>query len=460
MEESARNLRALTILSTALTIPFRVPEPDSVGVLVVTKDIWSLRLGWSELLLSSDAVRARGALTEMNLLGLDKAVALRLAHDPWVDELGEEYYDRRLFGSRWALWESLDVLFDDESGTSLRGLYALIYPFWSLDTRWGGQLSFQHDSGTTRAQRGSELAKVHLEGLDPLDYRYRRDLWELDAALAYQWGASVKQRLTLQLEASDSRYEPDASVPAGRRDEFLRAVRRRPEFTNQVLLGWSLRGTDYEKQRDVNTYSLTEDFRTGLELQASVGLSHRALGSDRDYVSLFGLAGYRWVGARGTMLAASVEGGGRRGHDGVFDRRLESRLEIVGPASPWGRVVWKSVASQVWDNRTLGLQAVGGDGGLRGHPIGVLRGDSAWLSNLELRSRSWHWRTYQVGGVAFWDVGSAWDEGARPPLRHGVGLGFRVLLPQVNRRLLRLDLAAPPDRLLAARLVFAFDQAF
>ncbi len=80
MEESARNLRALTILSTALTIPFRVPEPDSVGVLVVTKDIWSLRLGWSELLLSSDAIRARGALTEMNLLGLDKAVALRPAH--------------------------------------------------------------------------------------------------------------------------------------------------------------------------------------------------------------------------------------------------------------------------------------------------------------------------------------------------------------------------------------------
>ena len=56
---------------------------------------------------------------------------------------------------------------------------------------------------------------------------------------------------------------------------------------------------------------------------------------------------------------------------------------------------------------------------------------------------------------------SAWFDGAdEPPPLHGVGVGLRYFLPQFNHRLVRLDLAAPPDRLGEPRFVFSFDQAF
>jgi len=460
VEESARNLRGLTILSVATAIPFRVDDPEAVGVLVLTKDVWSLRLGWTKLLYIDGTLHARGALTEMNLLGMDKNVAIRIAHDPWIDELGQSYYDRRVFGSHWTFLESLDLLFDDETGTGLAGSYALVRPFWSLDTRWAAQLSFAHDARTLRAQQGGAIARLALDDGTTYSYQYDRDYWAGDAIVAVQLGGGYKHRISLGLFAESRAYTPNASVPADRREEYLDTIRLRPERTNQLAATWLFRGTDYRTLRDVDTYAITEDFRSGPELELSAGLSDRRLGSDLDFVALSGSAGYRWVTDRALMVAVSQGAATRLQGDSHVDQTLTSSVRLVSPSSSHGRIVWRTAVELRADNRTLGLQVLGGDGALRGHAKGALRGDHAWVSNLEWRSRSWHWATYQVGYTVYWDSGAAWDEGDRPATHHGVGFGGRVLIPQVNRRLLRFDLAAPPDDPAAFRFVFAFDQAF
>ena len=43
MDETARNLRGLSQVSLVLVVPLRGSAPDRVKVLVITKDVWSLR---------------------------------------------------------------------------------------------------------------------------------------------------------------------------------------------------------------------------------------------------------------------------------------------------------------------------------------------------------------------------------------------------------------------------------
>ncbi|HEX8700535.1 MAG TPA: hypothetical protein VF815_16920, partial [Myxococcaceae bacterium] len=43
-QETARNLRALSIFSAVRVVAVKGEAPDSVAVLIITKDIWSLRL--------------------------------------------------------------------------------------------------------------------------------------------------------------------------------------------------------------------------------------------------------------------------------------------------------------------------------------------------------------------------------------------------------------------------------
>ena len=42
--ETERNLRKMFILATAVVLPVKARAPDAVSVLVVTKDLWSIRL--------------------------------------------------------------------------------------------------------------------------------------------------------------------------------------------------------------------------------------------------------------------------------------------------------------------------------------------------------------------------------------------------------------------------------
>ena len=50
---------------------------------------------------------------------------------------------------------------------------------------------------------------------------------------------------------------------------------------------------------------------------------------------------------------------------------------------------------------------------------------------------------FRIGGLVFWDLGATADEWAQLQAFNSVGLGLRVLIPQVNTLVLRFDLAFP-----------------
>jgi hypothetical protein len=87
------------------------------------------------------------------------------------------------------------------------------------------------------------------------------------------------------------------------------------------------------------------------------------------------------------------------------------------------------------ENRRLLL---GGATGLRGTFPEEFSGRNLVLANFEYRARPFVILTNWIGPVLFYDAGSVFD--SSPVFTHTVGLGFRVLFPQLNQFVLRFDL--------------------
>ncbi len=86
---------------------------------------------------------------------------------------------------------------------------------------------------------------------------------------------------------------------------------------------------------------------------------------------------------------------------------------------------------------------LGGDTSLRGYPSSFFVGKDVIVYNLEFRSRPVEIFSAQVGIALFHDVGDAYDGLSELRLRRGVGMGLRMLFPQLSRMVLRADLGVP-----------------
>jgi outer membrane translocation and assembly module TamA len=88
-------------------------------------------------------------------------------------------------------------------------------------------------------------------------------------------------------------------------------------------------------------------------------------------------------------------------------------------------------------------QGLGGTTRLRGYQNIAAVGDHYLASNLEFRTRPLDILTTQLGAVAFYDMGDAFDTFGQLQLKHGVGAGIRFLAPQLDREVFRLDVGVP-----------------
>jgi hypothetical protein len=116
-------------------------------------------------------------------------------------------------------------------------------------------------------------------------------------------------------------------------------------------------------------------------------------------------------------------------------------FEVINWSPPFegGRFVTR-VLTELRQNDLDNNQVVLGAGlGLRGTPSGAYVGRNMVLGNFEYRTRPFNITTLLAGLVLFYDVGSAWTDGG-PELTHTVGIGLRILIPQLNTQVIRLDL--------------------
>lgn len=514
-EESGRNLRSFFILSVARLVPVRGAAPGRIGILVVTKDQWSLRLNTNLAIDQSRLDSLSFSFSENNLAGRNKTLSVNFAMDAGRLNLGLAYQDPRVWSTRLTMRLSAGLYLARSDSAVEGGAARLVLgrPLYSLRTRFGWALSVDWDRGKSRSLSGGDLRVLttapftFLRDLatgggpgvwalagPPAVYRYQTLSGALEGT--YSAGLRYKFNLTAGLRfasrRSDLSEEFPADAPQRVRDSFTNLYMPRSEDASGPYLSVSSFESRFVRLQNIETFALSEDFRLGYAVTATLRYATPLLGLSSHFAEAGTEISYRhYFGDDLLTYAVGLSG---RLQEGVYpqppatplsgwqlvNQDLSATLRNVSPRFGVFRLhVYGRLRLRARDLDNLNL-TMGSDNGLRGFaprsfPVGGI-GRARYGTNVELRTTALNLWTLHVGAVAFYDGGDAptsllHSAGAAgssvevPPTWHqDVGVGLRILFPQFNRDVLRLDLAFPLEAPLtsayAPRFSVEFGQAF
>ena len=499
VDETARNLRSLFQLSLVLLVPLEADSPDQVRVLVITKDIWSLRLGWSAEVQRFELLRLDTALTEVNLAGTHQTVAAQFGLDPASYYFGGAYEDLRVSGSRIHARVQGDLVFNRATGSPEGSFGSLLYeqPLYSLATKWAWRAYFTwrkdierefvgssvqpYDAAATRSQFTPRQGAPDLQ-LNPARQSIPR-MWDRDLvfgqyALIRSFGTRYKFDGSVGAEALRAVYRPgDLSqyLPAAAA-EFERVIV--PVSDQRVSPFVSLRAhtSDFLRTLDFESLGLQEDVSLGHDLTVKLYPASRAVGSTRNLFGWNVSLGYTFPLGDGVARAVAVSNT-ELSEPGKTDATLRGTLRVTSPSLGFGRLIFDATVIDRYADYFRQRFILGGNGRLRGFMADEFKGPDVVAANLEYRTPPLNVFSVQVGGAVFYDVGDAFDGFGQLCPKQGAGFGGRFVFPQLERGAWRLDWGFPLDdnhhcdlahgralavtrRTLWQGLFLGFDQAF
>jgi hypothetical protein len=467
-EESMRNLRNLGLFALVKIVAVKTADPQRVGVLVFTRDLWSLRLEQS--FAGVGGTYALGAqLIERNLFGRGKALAASASLDLFRFSVGESYLDPRVMGEQLRLAESLGVIFNraTQSAEGSLGSLEFGHPFYTLAQTSAFDLLAYYSDQIARVTSGDQVlgfatdpgrlgAYCSVGASDSAANSCLPRVWhdqvvQLEATYDYRIGQAYKQTFTLGAEFLDKHQNPTAEaalsatqaqllrdlvLPKGRRDAYP-FVRYRLSLPN------------YSVFTNLTTFGQSENVQTGPSVDGLIGVPLRAYGASSDGMLVRGTLSYVWA-RDDALFDVLAQGLSRLESGAVVDQVGVVRLRAASPS--WPALLGRLVARASWDVRHNDTQrtfvALGGDNGLRGYAAQRFWtvGGRRILGNLEYRSQPWQIQSVHLGAVAFYDVGSVYRALAGAEFHQAVGLGLRVLFPQFNHSVFRVDFGVPLER--------------
>mgnify|MGYP000403918808 CR=1 FL=1 len=519
--QSERNLRGPPVLAVALVLPMQGSAPDTVKLLVVTKDIWSLRTNTQFQFVGGSLDFLAISLSENNIAGTHKFVALTSLLRPETLRLGQTYLDPRLFGTRLRLSESFSVPFNRDSGEP-EGFTAQISigkPLFSLRTPWAWDLDLTAHSTIGRSFVGGQVrelvfpdpspppinhpALIDALGADPSDrllgatgspqirgadggvrqvtmpFIWRERFLEVEASMTRSFGREIKQNLTWGYELGVRRYsfgQDDAqrdSFTQAQVAAFEDALLPRSERFGGVFVSYRVFEPDFVQLRNFETLALAEDFRFGPSLTLGASHSDPLLGSQFRFQRLSASFAQRWLlgdrdnnPSRNGDVAIISASAGTRVQDGEFqDNSVSGGARNYSPVFLGGRLVTRAGFVVRFNDQSNSQSAIGGDGGLRGFASDQFLARSVVTSNVEWRTMPWDLWTIHFSGALFYDMAWLSTEERFKDLSffHGTGLGVRFMNPFSNRVVFRIDWGVPlngPTPGFPGRFALNFEQAF
>ncbi|MDB4935813.1 MAG: outer membrane protein assembly factor YaeT precursor [Labilithrix sp.] len=456
-DETARNMRGSMPLQVSIVIivPVRGSTPDKVGLLVITKDIWSLRLSFDLAVTPGGVENLLIVPQETNLLGFHHTVSTRFQYQPETYTFGVGYKVPR-FGQSWiGASTGASITINRRSGeaegaaASLsvgQGLYST-----RTDWAWGADASYA--AGISRRYVNAQVATFdsistpNIRDNIPTEYKSRSYGASVGVTRSFGWG--FKNNFNVSLNASSSEVNlidgdlvgrlPSAVADFQQRFVPVGETRVYPSFT------WATFSNDYLRTLDITTLALQEDYRLGHDVSATVYPVRKELGSTRDLVGFSAHAGYSVP--LGDGLAAASATWSVENQDGTLsDASISGGFTGVTPRLGVGRFVMSTSFVNRYRNYLRSRTTTGGDDRLRGYPSNFFFGKDAVFYNIEFRSTSVEILKCALGGVAFFDAGDAAQGFDMLHARQSVGFGVRALFPQVNRLVFRADLAFPLKR--------------
>lgn len=438
--ETERNLRRLFFIAVSRVVTVKGTN-GGVALLVVIKDKWSLRLSNSFTLIGPLLQYLQLQLIEVNFNGWGQQLAVNTVVRLDTFSVGQLFIERRLFSTRWYFGEAASLIFNRLTGAleGTQGSVSIGQPIINLDPQWGFVVDGTWNVRRRRTFRGASVWQVPFtdengETTVPLIYDVRE--YEGKAELTRSFGRELKLDVSATLGAWSRQYTPTVADEA--QAAFLTArYLPRSESVTYAQAYFRAFPADYRVLKNIDTYELSEDFQLGWLAQGGVRYAFPLPFAPSHFIEVGGALRYRFY-RWDNLLSVSVAGAMRiRPGQEIANRRLAAELTNYSPQFWGGRLVTRVLVdfkANDLDNRQLLL---GGSTGLRGTFPEQFQGRNLVLANVEYRARPIEFFSSWLGIVLFYDVGSAFDSVVQ--LTHTTGIGFRILLPQLNREVLRID---------------------
>lgn len=479
-DETARNMRANMPLQVSIVIivPIRGSTPDKVGVLIITKDIWSLRLSFDVAVTPGGVENFLLVPQETNLFGWHHTAQTRFQYQPETYTFGVGYKVPR-FGETWiGASTGASITINRRSGEAegAAGSLSVGQGLYSTRTAWAWGADASYTVGIARRYVNAQVATFDSRAtpniLDNIPTTYRSKSYGGSVAVTRSFGWGIKNNFSLSMNASAAdvttfdlaRFNPAAAA------DFIDRFVPVGETRVYPALSWATFSNDYLRTLDVTTLSLQEDFRLGHDIGASVYPVSKALGSTRDLVGFNAHVGYG-VPLGDGFAAASVSTFAEDEAGEIKDASVSGGLTAVTPRVGFGRLVMSTSFVNRYKNYLRNRTITGGDDRLRGYPSNFFFGKDAVFYNIEFRTTSVEILKCAFGAVAFYDAGDAAQGWDALHAKQSAGFGLRALFPQVNRAVFRIDLAFPlqrgpfpetgiPTKVDPVGFFFTFGQAF
>jgi hypothetical protein len=461
VEETARRLRDPLWSSVVAVIPVRSSTPDAVDALIVTRDIWSLRLNTQYTFQQGKLTNLTTSFSENNLIGRRDLLSAALTMDQGAIAVGPLFIDKNLFGEHLDFRVRVDDILTRDDLTTRSTLHSegtdstitLSRPLWSLSSEWAASATFTHRFAIDRQFVGTKLRTFDYTDPDtmvvtPFDRQYEMRRWGASASATRQWGDDLKQQLSFGHSVDSQRPRPLAEFTgdAAQRAAFIAHVLPRSELTSVPFVEYAVFQPRYRTLRNVSTFDLAEDLRSGPDLDVSLGFGLKLLGSDQNFQRLSSSAGWTIPWARDGFVRVAAGLGGRY-QQGMFIDDTASGLVRAATPPAWDlvRFLVQSTLATRWNDTQNQFYVIGSDTGLRGFGINEFSGLRLFSTQLEVRTLPYPVWVLRLGAVAFYDVGGAAKTLSSLPLHQDAGLGLRMLIPQTSAQLVKFDFAVPLD---------------
>jgi hypothetical protein len=478
--ESARVLRDPLYSTVVALLPVRTAAPDKVDLLVVTRDVWSLRLNTKYTFQEGSLTNLSFSLSENNLLGHRNVLAATVVMDQGSIAVGPLFIDKNFLGKHLYLRgssddimtrQSLDIVTPtgartpsgDPNGLLDGGGYhreggdaslQLALPLWALASEWGWGTSFAYSDAIARSYLGTGLRGYddpRTPGMENIAREYRYKTESFNAYGTRQWGSLLKQQFTFgyTLQTNVPTLIPFTILDPTLQEDFMRDVFPHNEVISQPYIQYAFYQPRYRTLRNYATYELAEDVQIGPSLTVSYGQSLAPLGSTHTFGRPGLAVGWTFAAGADGFVTSSASTSLRiqPNADGIHDTIDNSASVAVRAATPtmgWWRVVMQSELDTNWHNTQNTYYTIGSDSGLRGYPINAFYGQRRFSAQVEARTTAllpvW---VLRLGGVAFYEAGGAANSLAEMPIYQDVGFGVRALFLPTSRDLFRFDVAMP-----------------
>ena len=452
IEETMRNLRGMGIFALVRIVAVRTSDPGTVGVLVHTRDIWSLRLE-EDFNVTTRVNYLLLRLTERNLFGLNQTVGLDFTLLP-KNYLWREFYSaRRVFGSTVRLAHTGGIYFNRESGKAEGSelSFSAGEPFYHLKQRFAWTADFANESRIVRYTRNADIIPYQPVEGGPSAQKVWRQLYRSGGAGAYyRRGHAFKQTFgagwdyrSLNVSRTD-----ESMVPPELRDDFARDVLPKERTENGPFANYEVWMPSYVTFTNLGTFGQSENVRVGPYASTTLRAPLRAFGSTTHSWVLGTTFGFV-LAPGGGLFELKVGASTRYESQKLVDQLASIMARGASPVISKFRLVARVVVESRRRDTSKSLISLGANNGLRGYTSQSLYGIGASraLANFELRTLPVEWQAVHVGGVVFYDVGSVFQRFQDMQLHHAVGIGIRFLFPQFNRYPFTLDggMSADPD---------------